>query len=292
MRPLAADGTFRLARPRASGQGQNGMAALRKPDCRAATCVFAWRASAPAAAFAGARAFARFPGPPPAAAAAFAVRAPDHVLQVVDAVVVDDLLARFDAAQGADEDAVFDVVGFGVGIAGMVEIARDIAARRAVDGPAAVELVEVAVAAWPRGFRLPWCVSSGPLYSAMRAPLRTGRVANRPRPVRERPVRNGLLGIFRKFDSNRTGVADARWPRARQRQKLWLGRAGPKSRTTVLAGSVAPAVVPMTAAAAGAAAAIDFLAIRFEPWPAPPRHTKTCHRGDFPCRLLGVSTRL
>src|ERR1019366_7395740 len=67
--------------------------------------------------------FARLARAAPAAAPAFAVRAPDHVLEIVDAVY------------------------FCVGIAGMVEVARDIAARRAVDRPAAVEFVKVKVAA-------------------------------------------------------------------------------------------------------------------------------------------------
>src|SRR6185437_11736382 len=90
---------------------------------------------------------ARLAGAPPAAAAAFAVRAPDHVPEVIDAIVVGDFLARLDVAQRPDEHPVLDVVYFRVGIAGMIEVARDIAARRAVDGPAAVDFVEVQVAA-------------------------------------------------------------------------------------------------------------------------------------------------
>src|SRR6185437_590709 len=92
-------------------------------------------------------AFARLAGAPPAAAAAFAVRSSDDVLEIVDAVIVGDFLARLDVAQRADEHPVLDVVYFRIGIAGMVEIARYIAARRAVDGPAAVDFVKVKVAA-------------------------------------------------------------------------------------------------------------------------------------------------
>ena len=154
VRPLA-EGMPRLARRCASGQGQNGMAALRKA---VQACYLRRRLarSRAAARLSRARAALALFAPPPAAAAAFAVRAADDVLQVVDAVVVDDFLARLDVAQRADEHAVPDVVSFGVRIAGMVEVARDVAARRAVDGPAAVELVEVAVAARLEDVRRPW----------------------------------------------------------------------------------------------------------------------------------------
>src|SRR6185437_5194258 len=91
--------------------------------------------------------FARLAGAPPTAAAAFAVRESDHVPKVIDAVIIGDFLARLDNAQRADEHPVPDVVDFGVRITGMVEVARDVAARGAVDGPAAVDLVEVKIAA-------------------------------------------------------------------------------------------------------------------------------------------------
>ena len=99
------------------------------------------------AALLGGAHFARPLGAPAPAARAFAVRAADHVLQVIGAVIVGDLLARLDVAQGFDEDAAAPDDRFGVGITGMVEVARDIPARGAVDGAVGADLVKVAVAA-------------------------------------------------------------------------------------------------------------------------------------------------
>jgi hypothetical protein len=68
-------------------------------------------------------------------------------LEVVGAVIVVDLFARLDLLDRADHDlALAGVdVGFGVRFAGMIDIARDVLAHRAVDGPASVEFEQVFV---------------------------------------------------------------------------------------------------------------------------------------------------
>src|SRR6185312_11323943 len=100
--------------------------------------------------------FAHLLGAPPPAARAFAVRASDDVLEVIGAVIVNDFLTRLDVAQRLDEHPAAPDDRFGVGIAGMIEIARDVAVRGAVDGAVFADLVEVAVAApfGPVGFLL------------------------------------------------------------------------------------------------------------------------------------------
>src|SRR5690606_7660742 len=69
----------------------------------------------------------------------------DEGVEIILAVIVGDLFARGDVPDGADEDDMTDGIGLGVGPARMIAVARDIAARRAVDRPAAVDLVHVAV---------------------------------------------------------------------------------------------------------------------------------------------------
>src|SRR5882757_1363639 len=67
--------------------------------------------------------------------------------EVIGAVIVIDLLARLDLLDGADEDlalARLDV-GFGVRLAGVVDVAGDVLAHRTVDGPAAAELEQIFV---------------------------------------------------------------------------------------------------------------------------------------------------
>ena len=81
------------------------------------------------------------------AGVAFAADRLQISLEVVGAVVVVDLLARLDVLDGADEDlalAGFDV-GFRVRLAGMIDVAGDVFADRAIDGPAAVELEQILV---------------------------------------------------------------------------------------------------------------------------------------------------
>ena len=86
-------------------------------------------------------------GPFVAAFVTFAAAASDHVVEVIGAVVVGDLVARLDVLDGAQEYAVADLVGFGIRPAGMVGVAAEIPASGTIDGPAAIDLIEIAVAA-------------------------------------------------------------------------------------------------------------------------------------------------
>src|SRR6202522_3163643 len=68
-------------------------------------------------------------------------------LEVVGTVIVIDLFSRLDLLDRADHDlalAGIDV-GFGVRLAGVIDIARNVLAHRAVDGPAPVEFEQVFV---------------------------------------------------------------------------------------------------------------------------------------------------
>src|SRR3954454_21682906 len=78
---------------------------------------------------------------------AFASDGLEKDLEIFRSVVVGDLVARLDVPDRAQNHGALDHVGFGVGTTGVVGIAGDIAAARAVHGPAAVDLVHVAVAA-------------------------------------------------------------------------------------------------------------------------------------------------
>src|SRR6266568_2145064 len=78
-----------------------------------------------------------------ATGAATAVRL-DEQLEILLAIVVGDFFARFDRLDGAQDRLALADRAFGVRPAGMVGIAADITARRAVDGPAAVDLEHVA----------------------------------------------------------------------------------------------------------------------------------------------------
>src|SRR5262249_9721230 len=86
-------------------------------------------------------------GPLLPALVALAAAAGGDVEEGVAAVVPGGLVARPDALGGAPGHAVPPLVRLGVRPAGMVGVAAEISPGRAVDGPAAVELVEVAVAA-------------------------------------------------------------------------------------------------------------------------------------------------
>src|SRR5205807_9692686 len=90
--------------------------------------------------------FPRALGAPPAAAAALAARLADDVVQVILAVIIGDLFARLDRPERVHKHAALTDGHVRIRIAGMVEVARDIAARRAVDGRAAVHLEQVTVA--------------------------------------------------------------------------------------------------------------------------------------------------
>src|SRR5712691_4206384 len=68
-------------------------------------------------------------------------------LEVIGTVIVVDLFARLDVFDRADEDLTLAGadVGFGVWLAGMIDIAGDVLAHRTVDGPAAVEFEQIFV---------------------------------------------------------------------------------------------------------------------------------------------------
>src|SRR5262245_46368369 len=57
-------------------------------------------------------------------------------LSIVDVVIVGQLLARLNVAQGNDPDATFDLIGFTVGLAGMINECSH--AKTVDDGFAAV----------------------------------------------------------------------------------------------------------------------------------------------------------
>jgi hypothetical protein len=64
---------------------------------------------------------------------------------VVLAVVVADLLARLDLPAGADLDLMADKIDLGVWPAGVIDVARGVLARLAIDGPTVVQLKEILV---------------------------------------------------------------------------------------------------------------------------------------------------
>jgi hypothetical protein len=83
----------------------------------------------------------------PATSSAAAIRNADDVAQIVHAVMIGDLFARLDAPERADEHLQAALIKLRIGIAGVVGVARDVPARRAIDGPAAVDFKQVFVAA-------------------------------------------------------------------------------------------------------------------------------------------------
>src|SRR5665213_1872002 len=68
-------------------------------------------------------------------------------LEVVGAVIVVDLFTRLDLLDGADHHPALARadVGFRVRLAGVIDIARDVLAHRAVDGPAPVQFEQILV---------------------------------------------------------------------------------------------------------------------------------------------------
>src|SRR5262245_7612489 len=67
----------------------------------------------------------------------------DEGVEVVATVVVGDLVARVDGLDRADQNLVLLDIRFGVRPAGMVDVAGDVLAARAIDGPAVVDLEQV-----------------------------------------------------------------------------------------------------------------------------------------------------
>src|SRR6516165_1181293 len=94
--------------------------------------------------------------PPLHALGAFASRRFEKEVEISPPVVVGDLLARLDLLPRAQDHLALDDVGFGVRTARVIGIAAHVAPTRAVDGPAAVDLVHIAAAAGlePLGLRI------------------------------------------------------------------------------------------------------------------------------------------
>src|SRR5262249_5660315 len=84
-------------------------------------------------------------GTPAAVAAglAFATDRRKELFEIFLAVVVGDLLAGLDVAPGVDLDLTLDAVGHGVRPARVVDVAGGVAAGRAVDRPARVEIEQI-----------------------------------------------------------------------------------------------------------------------------------------------------
>lgn len=83
----------------------------------------------------------------PATAVAFALRAPNHILQIIVSVIVGDFLVGFDFAQGPDEDPSAIGICLGVRIARVIGVARDVPPGGTIDRDSRVDFVEIAVAA-------------------------------------------------------------------------------------------------------------------------------------------------
>jgi hypothetical protein len=66
-------------------------------------------------------------------------------VEIIAAIVIGDLVPRLDVLDGTDLDDVFDEVNFGVGAAGMIDVARPISAAGAINGPAVVDLKKIAI---------------------------------------------------------------------------------------------------------------------------------------------------
>jgi len=75
---------------------------------------------------------------------AFAAKLLDERIEIIAAIVIGDLVPRLDVLDRTDLDDVFDEIDFRIGSARMIDIARPVSAAGAVDGPAAVDLEEIA----------------------------------------------------------------------------------------------------------------------------------------------------
>lgn len=72
---------------------------------------------------------------------------PDVLVEVLLAVVIDELLPRLNVLDGVDEDMSTLYLRFAIGFAGMIDIPRDIRTHRAVYRLPTVHLEEVLTAA-------------------------------------------------------------------------------------------------------------------------------------------------
>src|SRR5262245_1029997 len=110
------------------------------PPMRAPRAVALLSSLAPQVSRAG---FGPLLGPFPPARQALAADRLDEGVDVIATIVVRDLVSRLDVPDRADLDHVLHDIDFGVRPAGMVDVARPVAAAGAVDGPALVDLEQV-----------------------------------------------------------------------------------------------------------------------------------------------------
>ena len=75
---------------------------------------------------------------------AFAAKLLDERIEIIAAIVIGDLVPRLDVLDRTDLDHVFHEIDFRIGSARMIDIARPVSAAGAVNGPAAVDLEEIA----------------------------------------------------------------------------------------------------------------------------------------------------
>src|SRR5215831_17695187 len=78
------------------------------------------------------------------ASPALATHGLDEGVEIIAAIVIRDLVTGLDILDRPDLDHVFHEIGFGIRSTGMIDVARPIPAAGAVDGPAGVDLEQVA----------------------------------------------------------------------------------------------------------------------------------------------------
>src|SRR5262249_59777318 len=86
------------------------------------------------------------------ASRALATHALDEGVEIIAAVVIRDLVYWLDILDRTDLDHVLHEIGFGVRSARMVDVTRAVPAARTVDGPAGVDLEQVAGIEFVGGF--------------------------------------------------------------------------------------------------------------------------------------------
>lgn len=90
-------------------------------------------------------AFGSLLGPLARACQALAADRLDERLDVIAAVVIGDLVPQLDVPDRTDLDRMLDEIDLGIGPARVVDVARPVPAGGAIDGPARVDLEEIAV---------------------------------------------------------------------------------------------------------------------------------------------------
>ena len=75
---------------------------------------------------------------------AFAAKFLDERIEIIAAIVIGDLVPRLDVLDRSDLDDVLHEIDFRIGSARVIDVTRPVSAAGAVDGPAAVDLEEIA----------------------------------------------------------------------------------------------------------------------------------------------------